>query len=125
MSPVPEMPDADAIAAAVSTCQSVSGVTGGLAGEVATYLPGRRVAGIRVNPGSVEVHVVARYGSTPAAIFREVRAAVAAAVPGPVQVDVVVADVEDPFAVPDELPPPALGAGPSIGASALPAAPAP
>src|ERR1700712_3372142 len=63
MSPVPDLPDADAIAAAIATCPSVSGLSGGLAGEIATYLPGRRVTGVRTDAGSVEVHVITRYGS--------------------------------------------------------------
>jgi len=57
-------PDADAIAAAVASCPSVSGLSGGFAGEVATYLPGRRVTGVRTQADAVEVHVVARYGAT-------------------------------------------------------------
>src|SRR4051812_17808760 len=61
-SPVPDLPDPDAIVAAIATCPSVSGLSGGIAGEVATYLPGRRVAGVRAAPGEVEVHVIARYG---------------------------------------------------------------
>src|SRR4051812_50106935 len=121
MSPVPDLPDADAIAAAVATCPSVSGLSGGLAGEVATYLPGRRVSGVRTREGAVEVHVVTKYGSPLHDVDAEVRAAVQAAVPGPLTVDVILADVEDPFA-PDpeeDKEPPALEAGPA------PAAPPP
>jgi uncharacterized alkaline shock family protein YloU len=124
MSPVPDLPNVDAIAAAIATCPSVSGLSGGIAGEIATYLPGRRVAGVRSRPGAVEVHVVARYGSTLPAIDAEVRGAVQAAVPGPLRVDVVVADVEDPFAAADdEEPPKALESGSSTHAPALPAPP--
>ncbi|HSP37018.1 MAG TPA: hypothetical protein VLR26_04625 [Frankiaceae bacterium] len=127
MSPVPELPNPDAIAAAIATCPSVSGLSGGIAGEIATYLPGRRVAGVRsTSAGEVEVHVIARYGNSLHKIDAEVRAAVTAAVPGLRKVDVVVADVEDPFApAEEELPPPALEAGPSAHAIALPAAPGP
>ena len=131
MSPVPDLPDPDAIAAALASCPSVSGLSGGIAGEVATYLPGRRVSGVRSSPGAVEVHVVARYGVPLPEIDAEVRAAVQAAVPGPLQVDVVIADVEDPFAPADEDAdePPALEAGPSASAGAaqpaLPAVPGP
>jgi uncharacterized alkaline shock family protein YloU len=129
MSPVPDLPDADAISAAIATCPSVSGLSGGLAGEVATYLPGRRVSGVRSSPGSVEVHVVARYGRTLDEIDSEIRAAVAAAVPGVLHVDVVVADVEDPFApIEEPEPPKELEAGPSTPGTPLPpvsAGPAP
>lgn len=120
MSPVPDLPDPDAIAAAVASCPSVSGLSSGLAGEIATYLPGRRVSGVRAQPDSVEVHVIARYGATLHEVESQVRGAVTAAVGEAVRVDVVLADVEDPFA-PDEEeePPPALEAGPS---AALPAA---
>jgi hypothetical protein len=119
MSPLPDLPDADAIAAAVATCPSVSGLSGGIAGEIATYLPGRRVSGIRTRPGSVEVHVITKYGSPLHDVDAEVRAAVQAAVPGPLQVDVVLADVEDPFAPEPEPEPRAIEAGPSATAPAL------
>jgi uncharacterized alkaline shock family protein YloU len=129
MSPIAEQPDPDAIAAAVTACPSVSGLSGGVAGEIATYLPGRRVTGVRVNPGSVEVHVVARYGAPLQTLDSEVRAAVQAAAPvfggQPLTVDVIVADVENPFA-PDEdeqQPTPELEAGPSAQSAALPPAP--
>jgi hypothetical protein len=127
MSSDPDLPDPDAIAAAVATCPSVAGLSGGIAGEIATYLPGRRVSGIRLSEGAVEVHVVARYGVPLAAIDREVRGAVNAAAPGPLAVTVVLADVEDPFAPQEEPQPPALPEGPSTASAppVLPAAPAP
>ena len=67
---------ADALAAAALACPSVVALSGGRVGEVATYLPGRRVTGVRVTDGRVEVHVVARYGPTCAEIASQVRAAV-------------------------------------------------
>jgi len=117
MSPVPDLPDADAISAAIGTCPSVLGLSGGLAGEIATYLPGRRVSGVRTQPDSVEVHVIAKYGVTLHEVESQVRGAVTAAVGEAVRVDVVLADVEDPFA-PDEeeeaeAEPLALEAGPT------------
>lgn len=139
MSPVPDLPDPDAIAAAVATCPSVTGLSGGVAGEIATYLPGRRVSGVRTLSDGVEVHVVARYGARLHEVDAEVRAAVTAAVGQSVRIDVVVADVEDPFADQEEPEPPkAIEAGPSAAsppgtagtpvpaaAATLPAAPAP
>jgi uncharacterized alkaline shock family protein YloU len=119
MSPVADLPDPDAIAAAIATCPSVSGLSGGIAGEIATYLPGRRVAGIRIEPGEVEVHVIARYGSAIGAVDSEVRAAVQAATVEPITVNVVLEDVEDPFA-PEEEEAPELPAGATV---ALPEAP--
>ena len=48
---------ADRIAAAVLDVPGVAGMHAGMFGEVATYLPGRRVAGVRITPDAVEVHV--------------------------------------------------------------------
>ena len=39
--------DIDAVAAAVRGCAGVAGLDGGQFGEVASYLPGRKVAGHR------------------------------------------------------------------------------
>ncbi len=76
---------ADVIAAAVS------GV-GGLFGEAATYLPGRRVTGVRLSDDGVEVHVTVSYGRSVHAVADAVRTAVASLVTG--SVDVIVEDVE-------------------------------
>ena len=85
-------PDPDAIAAAVLACGAVAGLSGGLAGEVASYLPGRRVTGVQVRPEGITVHVVARYGPTMAEVATEVAAAVRA-VAGPVDVRVGIDDL--------------------------------
>lgn len=45
------------IAAAVSAVEGVAGLHPGMFGEVATYLPGRRVSGIRIAADRVDVHV--------------------------------------------------------------------
>ncbi len=60
--PAASYPDADTVAAAVLGCRGVADLSGGTFGEVATYLPGRRVAGVRYTPHGLEVHVVAVYG---------------------------------------------------------------
>jgi hypothetical protein len=70
-----EEPDADSLAAAALACPDVVALSGGLLGEVATYLPGRRVRGVRVREAVVDVHVVARYGPTMDEIGAQVRAA--------------------------------------------------
>lgn len=71
--------DPDRIAVAVQACPSVVRLSGGAIGEVATYLPGRRITGVRITAdGGVEVHVVARYGPTIDEIAAEVRKAVTA-----------------------------------------------
>jgi len=51
-------PDPDEIAERVRQVQGVADLWGGVTGEVATYLPGRRVPGVRITPDRVEVHVV-------------------------------------------------------------------
>jgi len=83
---------AEPIAQAVNGCPGVASLSPGEMGEVATYLPGRRVIGIRLRD-SIEVHVVARFGVTVEDLARQVRAAVATVAPGPV-VDVYVDDVD-------------------------------
>lgn len=94
-------PDAEAVAAAAAACEGVHALTRGSdVVEIATYLPGRRVLGVRVSPGRAEVHIVARYGVNVVEVADRVRAAVLAAVkddtgPSP-QVDVYVVDVQAP-----------------------------
>ncbi len=94
MTTTPPNPDPDAIAAAAQACPHVVRLGGGALGEVATYLPGRRVTGVRVTDRVVEIHVVGRYGPTVDEIAGQVRDAVRAAA-GPVIVDVVIDDLED------------------------------
>jgi hypothetical protein len=113
----PDDPDAEAIAAAVRACPGVADLYGGLAGELATYLPGRRVTGLRVRPDFVEVHVVGRYGVRVADIAGQVRRAVSRVAPG-LRVDVLIDDLDVPM--PDQ-PPPEQPAPPPV--PALPAAP--
>lgn len=54
-------PDAERVAAVALRCAGVATLWPGTFGEIATYLPGRRVPGVRVGPGSAEIHLVARY----------------------------------------------------------------
>jgi uncharacterized alkaline shock family protein YloU len=94
-------PDAEAVAAAAAACEGVHALTRGSdVVEIATYLPGRRVLGVRVSPGRAEVHIVARYGVNVVEVADRVRAAVLAAVKGDTgpspQVDVYVEDVQAP-----------------------------
>ena len=76
--------DTDRIADAVLGCPGVAQLHGGRFGEIATYLPGRRVSGIRVDPTApaVEVHVVGRYPASVAEIDRQVRTALLPVVGG-------------------------------------------
>ena len=107
--PEPGPPDvADVAQEAADAARSTAGVAdlhGGSVGEIATLAPDRKVTGVRVSgrPGGrrVQVHVVARYGESLAAIADRVREAVDArmadrfAGAGPMTVDVHVADVVD------------------------------
>lgn len=80
----PAAPDdrqpAEVVRDAVLTAPGVVALSGGALGEVATFLPGRRVPGVRLGPGPgdpLEVHVVAAYGTPVAATAAAVRAALA------------------------------------------------
>lgn len=65
--------DPDAVAAATLAAPSVARMSGGALGEVATFLPGRRVPGVRVRPDGVDVHIVARFGANLPLAADEVR----------------------------------------------------
>ncbi|MGZ4575510.1 MAG: hypothetical protein ACXVXY_11020 [Mycobacteriaceae bacterium] len=85
--------DVDAIAAATSGCPAVAGLHEGGARAVATYLPGRRVVGVRVEDHRVLVSVVLASGSSVRSLEAQVRSALAPHVGGR-RVDVHVADVQ-------------------------------
>jgi hypothetical protein len=53
---------ADRVAAVVRAVPGVVGLHGGVFGEVATYLPGRRVSGIRITAERAEVHLTLAWG---------------------------------------------------------------
>ena len=78
----------DEIAAAVLAVPGVSDLHAGMFGEVATYLPGRRVAGIRIQPDLTEVHLTVAFGSPVRETAEAVRRAVAELVSTPVHVTV-------------------------------------
>jgi len=86
---------ADRIAAAVTRCPDVAGLTQVPDMPVATYLPGRTVSGVAVRPAEVEICVVARYGPPLPQVAAQVRQAVEPLVPGRA-VDVVIADITSP-----------------------------
>lgn len=124
----------DAVAAAVASCPSVARLSGGgLAGQVATYLPGRRVEGVRVTDEAVEVHIATRWDVPIPETAAEVRAAVAPLAGGR-PVTVAVDDVDDPqAAIPattggepialEAAPTGAVPAGPATAAGATSATP--
>jgi len=91
---------ADRIAATVTRCPDVAGLTQNPGFPVATYLPGRTVSGVAVWLAEVEICVVARYGPPLAQVAAQVRQAVEPLVPGRV-VDVVIGDIAPPWARPE------------------------
>jgi hypothetical protein len=91
---------ADRIAAAVTRCPDVAGLTQIPDTPVATYLPGRTVSGVAVRPAEVEICVAARYGPPLPQVAAQVRQAVEPLVPGRM-VDVVIADITSPQARPE------------------------
>lgn len=88
----PSAVDADAIAEIVRAVPGVAGLHPGMFGEVATYLPGRRVTGVRVLDDRVDVHVTIAPTVSARTTAAAVRAAVALAFAGR-PVDVTVEDV--------------------------------
>jgi hypothetical protein len=116
--------DIDAVHAAVSSCPGVARVGSGSLAALTTYLPGRRIPGIRINPDTVELEVVAEWDSNAGDISRSVQAVVADLVDAR-SVDITIADIDLPGQQPpqgtgDALPP-AVGVAPAM--PALPAAP--
>ena len=91
--------DADAVAAAVGALPTVRLSA---RSTVATYLPGRRVTGVRTGAGRTEVHVALIYPTTVMEGSTAVRVALAGVVDGPV--DVVVDDVLTADKLGPELP---------------------
>lgn len=85
---------AELVAAVVVSQPGVAALHGGIFGDVATYLPGRKLTGVRVGePGEpVEIGVVLRLGRPIPAVVDALRRAVAE-VCGDRRVDIVVADV--------------------------------
>ena len=88
---------AEAVAAAVLAHPGVVRLSGGSCGTVASYLPGRRLLGVRLplRAGDpVEIAVVTRLGVALPALAAELGEVVVAALGLPVAVDVTVTDVE-------------------------------
>lgn len=91
--PALDTADADAIAAATMACPAVAGLHEGGTRVVATYLPGRRVVGVRIEDERVVVSVVLASGASVRTLEDQVRSRLAPHVGGR-QVDVHVADVQ-------------------------------
>ena len=91
--------DIDAVAAAVRGCAGVSGLDGGQFGEVASYLPGRKVEGIVVSGGRVRVQIRSQW-AVPAPELGALIKTVLLPLTGHRPVDVVIADIDDPASTP-------------------------
>jgi hypothetical protein len=74
--PIEHNDDADTVAGIAVAVPGVHSLHPGMFGEVATYLPGRRVAGVRVTDNTIDVHLVvdaeAKVRQTAAAVRRAV-----------------------------------------------------
>jgi hypothetical protein len=90
----------DAVAAAVLGCAGVAGMDGGRFGEVASYLPGRKVPGIVVSGGRVRVQIRSRW-AVPAPDLAALVTAALAPLTGSHPVDLVIADIDDPPGTPE------------------------
>src|SRR5947209_16159519 len=93
----------EAVATAVQGCAGVSALDSGRFGEVASYLPGRRVPGVVVRDRSVLVGVRSRWGVRAADLFAQIASAVAPLI-GRRWVEVTIGDIDDPPA-PGRVPP--------------------
>ncbi len=87
--------DVDAVAAAVQGCAGVSALDGGQNGEIATYLPGRKVPGVQVSGGRVRVQIRSQWG-VPVTDLAALISVVLAPLTGSRPVDVLIADIDDP-----------------------------
>lgn len=92
-----EQSEAERIAAAVADCPAVARLDSGRFGEVATYLPGRRVPGVAIREDAIEVSVVGSATATARELLAQVRGSVGPLLAGR-RLDVAFADIELPDA---------------------------
>ncbi len=93
---VPPAPEpVEMLAIAIQSCPGVSSLSGGTFGEVATYLPGRRVRGIRLTDRTVEIHIVAFWGQPLPEVAAQIRG-LSAPFAGARSIDVYVDDLNLP-----------------------------
>ncbi|MDQ3615773.1 MAG: Asp23/Gls24 family envelope stress response protein [Actinomycetota bacterium] len=85
---------ADVVVAAVTGVDGVAAMHAGMFGEVATYLPGRKVVGVQIRREVTNVDVVLDWGVSVPATAERVREVVEALVGTPVHVTV--QDITEP-----------------------------
>jgi hypothetical protein len=90
--PTEHQDDADTVADIAVAVPGVRALHPGMFGEVATYLPGRRVAGVRVTDHTIDVHLVIDADAKVRETAAAVRQAVADSYPTRA-VDVTVEDI--------------------------------
>ncbi|MEO7078911.1 hypothetical protein [Rhodococcus sp. BP22] len=88
MSAPREIELADTIASITLSVAGVSALHPGEFGEIATYLPGRRIVGIRIDAEVCEIHISVEYPSDVHAVARAVHDAVGPHVSVPIVVTV-------------------------------------
>jgi len=88
MAPIGTRDLVDEIHDVVLAVPGVAGLHAGVFGEAATYLPGRRVGGIRRTPAGLELHLSLRLGAPLRATADAVRAAVAPLTGTPVHITI-------------------------------------
>lgn len=79
---------AEQVVAATLAVPGVAGMHSGPFGEVATYLPGHRIGGVRLTPEVTEVHVVLQWGAAIQPTAAAIRRAVGPLVNTPVAVTI-------------------------------------
>jgi uncharacterized alkaline shock family protein YloU len=89
-----ELDASERIAAAVRAVPGVADLHGGVFGEIATYLPGRRVTGVRIGQDSIQVHVSLQIDAPVRATAVAIQHAVTAVTGLPV--DVTIEDIVPP-----------------------------
>lgn len=92
-------PDPDRVAAVARSVGGVADLTGGALGSAATYLPGRRVPGVRIDDDFLAVHLVVTLERPLHDVAADVRRALAAEFAGR-RIDVVIEDVVPEVAEP-------------------------
>ncbi|PID54173.1 MAG: hypothetical protein CSA58_05640 [Micrococcales bacterium] len=83
------------MAEAVRAVPGVADLSGGVMGEVGTYLPGRRVAGVRLRENSTDIHVTVEYGRDVRRVAHMIRHIVGQ-LTGTSTVNVTIADLRAP-----------------------------